>query len=103
MKLGGGKFSYAEAADAFGSENTSHSRAAKVRYTWGESIFAITLPVTSRRAVTMSSLWKQNPVSSVATTVPGKARLKSETFRMTCLFTSLALNEGEAGRDIVPL
>src|SRR5580765_1207827 len=64
-------------------------------------MLAIGPPVISRKAVTSSSLWKQNPVSSVAVTVPGKARLKRETFTTTRLPTSLALNEGESGGGIV--
>src|SRR5580765_8142997 len=64
---------------------------------------AIAPPVISRKAVTSSSLWKQNPVSSVAATVPGKARLKRETFTTTRLPTSVALNEVESGCGIVRL
>jgi hypothetical protein len=65
-------------------------------------MLAIALPVISRKAVTMSSLRKQNPVSSEAATVPGKARLKRETFTITRLPASLALNEGESGSNTVP-
>jgi len=64
-------------------------------------MLAIRLPVDSRRAPTISSLRKQKPVSSAAVTVPAKARLKSETFMITRLPVSLALNEGGPGSDII--
>lgn len=44
---------------------------------------AMALPVVSRRAAIMASLLRQKPVSSTATMVPEKARLKREIFTMT--------------------
>ena len=76
---------------AFGSDETSHSRVEKGRYTLGDSMLAMIEPVLSRSAAIISLLEKQNPVSSVAVIVPAKARLNSETFNTTFRLTSLAL------------
>ena len=63
---------------------------------------AIALPDSSRKAWIMASLARQKPVSSVAVIVPEKALLKRETFRITDLPTSFALNEGGPDCDMVP-
>lgn len=61
------------------------------------------LPVVSRRAEIMASLSRQNPVSSTATMVPEKARLKRAIFTITDFPVSVFLNaEVLDGNEVSP-
>jgi len=57
-------------------------------------MLAMAPPVTSRNAAIISSLARQNPISSAAVIVPAKARVNSDTFTITFRLISLSRNDG---------
>src|SRR5579859_2906292 len=57
-------------------------------------MLAMAPPVTSRNAAIISSLARQNPISSAAVIVPAKARVNNDTFTITFRLISLSRNDG---------